>query len=599
MPPDSTSVFTAFKDFLALPQTLVAIFVGLATLATAFFTKVLPWWRTRRDRRSLAKHCSEYYTSGVIERSTQFYIEPLCQDLDPAGSEEPRRVAFIPKVNLFKVIDDLLGQQSEHRYLILLADSGMGKTSFLLNYYARHLRKRRQFEIALVPLGIPDADARIQQITNKRNTVLFLDALDEDTLAIVDHKERLRHLLGLTRDFNRVLLTCRTQFFPKDEEIPQETGIVKLGPRAAGEKAQYAFHKLYLSPFTNEQVQQYLHRLYPVWQPQWRKRSQEMVDKIPNLIVRPMLLSYIDDLVRKGRTITHAFELYEEMVAAWLMREEGIFPALKQEPLRQFSERLAVDLYMNRERRGAERIPLQELAALAKEWKIPLEDWALSGRSLLNRDAGGNYKFAHRSIMEYLVAKRFVERDSACAGMELTDLMKAFIQELLKSRATVVLRAQPAVHLQEKEVQAMLEQHKFFDTRWNREGVGIGHRYECIEIQEEKLVLDFTTGLMWQQSGSPKPMIYSDAEKYARELNAKHLAGYDDWRLPTLEEAMSLMEREKKNGVLFIDPIFDHTQQWIWTADKSSGSSCWVAYFNDGGCYDHRVGSHNYVRLVR
>jgi len=359
MPHDSTSatLLTNLKEWLPTIGTVIGILGGLAGLAMAFFTKVLPWWRTKRDRRSLEKHFgADLYSAGIIERSTQYYIQPYCRSVDPAGAEEPRLV-YGAKENLFEAVDSMLASPTEYRYLILLADSGMGKTSFLLNYYARHLRqRRRKCELALMPLGIPEVDKRIEEIKKRnppKNTVLFLDALDEDTLAIVDHAARLRDLLELTRDFQKVLITCRTQFFPKEEEIPKETGIVRIGPRSAGEKAQYAFHKLYLMPFTDEQVQAYLKRRYSFLKKKKRALAQDMVAKIPNLSVRPMLLAHIDDLVRKGRVITHTFELYEDMIEAWLEREEGILPGLHKEPLRQFSERLAVDLHMNAKHRGA------------------------------------------------------------------------------------------------------------------------------------------------------------------------------------------------------------------------------------------------------
>ena len=54
--------------------------------------------------------------------------------------------------------------------------------------------------------------------------------------------------------FSRVVITCRTQFFPRDEEIPVETGIRRgLGPRKAGAEC-YEFVKLYLSPFDDQDV---------------------------------------------------------------------------------------------------------------------------------------------------------------------------------------------------------------------------------------------------------------------------------------------------------------------------------------------------------
>ncbi|NUO83113.1 DUF1566 domain-containing protein [candidate division KSB1 bacterium] len=616
--PDSTSFSSFLSDPIELVKFIggiVSIIGGLVAIGVVFFTKALPWWRTRRDRRSLEKRFgAELYHKAVIERSTQYYIDPFCQSLDPAGSEEPRLV-YGARQNLFDAIANMMNQPTEYRYLILLADSGMGKTSFLLNYYARHLRQRlRKFELALVPLGIPDADERINAINNKGNTVLFLDALDEDTLAIVDHVARLRDLLRLTRDFSRVLITCRTQFFPKEEEIPSETGIVKIGPKAAGEKAQYRFHKLYLSPFTDEQVQAYLKRRYPFAQRRRRKFAQTMVQKIPNLSVRPMLLSHIDDLVCANREIKYSFELYEDMVEAWLVREEGIVPGLKKEPLRQFSERLAVDLYVNRKRRGAERIPRAELAELAKSWNIPLIDWQLSGRSLLNRDAAGNYKFAHRSIMEYLFVKRFTAGEKDCCGLEWTDQMKKFLWEIFRHHVdsdtwvpfdmsgvdvreiALSLRSKPLTKLSRDDVNTMLSQRGFFDVYRNKNGKGIIHLYEL--RQKSQVVMDYATCLMWQQSGSRTAISHEYVQTYIQFLNQNRFAGYDDWRLPTLEEAMSLIE-PKKHGEFYLNRVFVHEQTWVWTSDHHGDGAAWVVSFFNGYCNCYHSDYGPFVRVVR
>ena len=164
--------------------------------------------------------------------------------------------------------------------------------------------------------------------------------------------------------------------FPKDEEIPRETGIVKIGPRDAGEGATHQYYKLYLSPFSDEQVEKYVRRRYPFWKYKKRRRIRELVRLIPNLIVRPMLLSYIDEidklLLAKVEEIHYSFELYEIMIEAWLKREEGVSKGIKREPLRKFSEQLAVDIYVNREHRHAECIPREDLVDLATKWSIPL-----------------------------------------------------------------------------------------------------------------------------------------------------------------------------------------------------------------------------------
>jgi serine/threonine-protein kinase len=119
------------------------------------------------------------------------------------------------------------------------------------------------------------------------------------------------------------------------------------------------------------------------------------------------------------------------MIDAWLTREEGAFGIEKQKLL-EFSEHLAVDLFVNRKKRGSERISRYEVINLANEWNIDYEGWKLTGRSLLNRDAEGNCKFAHRSIMEFLFAKQYSNNNKLCGFNDLTDQMKTFLFEVLK-----------------------------------------------------------------------------------------------------------------------------------------------------------------------
>jgi hypothetical protein len=614
--------FTRVLNILSDPVKLIEIIGGIFAIIGGLYAAgatVMPWWRTWRDRRSLRKRLgAELYTPEDIIRATTYYIRPKCQDVDPAGGEEFRYV-YAMKEDLFEAVDRFCASPWEHKYTILLADSGMGKTSFVLNYYVHHWRRRRQrkrFELAVVPLSIPNADDHIKKISNPKDTVLLLDAFDEDTRAIQNYRERLGQLLDLCSDFRQILITCRTQFFQREEEIPRETGIIRVGITSAGQSREYIFYKLYISPFSDEQVKAYLKRRFSIWKLRRHRQAHAMAQKIRDLVARPMLLALIPNLVQSDKSVQYAFQLYEEMVEAWLERER---PFVKdKEALRLFSERLAVNLYVNRQRRGAERIPKAELADLAKAWNIPLDEWQLSSRSLLNRDAAGNYKFAHSSIMEYLFVKRFTDGDEACRGLEWTDTMKAFLLEIIQhdiatskpisfdisaadlSGYKLLLRANPSQDFEDEKVIAILKQRSYFDKSWHKEGKGIVHLYQLQEKHGAKLIVDYVTDLIWQQGGSANVMTFRDAEAYIRQLNVEKYGGYDDWRLPTLEEAMSLMESEKKNGDLFIAPAFDQTQKWIWTADKKSAALAWVVIYYDGVCSDVLVESDLlYVRAVR
>jgi hypothetical protein len=149
------------------------------------------------------------------------------------------------------------------------------------------------------------------------------------------------------------------------------------------------------------------------------------------------------------------------------------------------------------------------------------------------------------------------------------------------------------------DVKKMLAERDFYDSDLNKGGKGITHQYEVIIRSGKELVLDHATGLTWQQSGSKRYMKYKETKTYIDSLNQENYGGYSNWHLPTLEEAMSLMEREIKIGFLYIAPEFDRTQRYIWTADRCSASAAWAVIFHSGICYDRDIGYYCYVRAVR
>ena len=156
------------------------------------------------------------------------------------------------------------------------------------------------------------------------------------------------------------------------------------------------------------------------------------------------------------------------------------------------------------------------------------------------------------------------------------------------------------LYLSYEETKTMIVDKGFYDRDKNQEGEGVKNQYTPITVGTDKTVADGATGLTWQQLGSPVAMTFKEAHKYIRELRDKKYASFSDWRLPTLEEAMSLMEPKKNEHGLHINPIFDKKQVWIWTADKKSASRAWVVYFDNGFCSFIDVAYFVYhVRAVR
>ncbi len=127
------------------------------------------------------------------------------------------------------------------------------------------------------------------------------------------------------------------------------------------------------------------------------------------------------------------------------------------------------------------------------------------------------------------------------------------------------------------------------------------NRYMMKSLHRDEVVVDRATGLMWQQAASSEYMLYSLATEWIKNLNKRCFAGYNDWRLPTLEEAMTLMEHAPNSAGLYIDPIFNSQQRsWMWTADRGEADSAWYVNFNYGYSRLNRIKSgNNHVRAVR
>jgi len=173
--------------------------------------------------------------------------------------------------------------------------------------------------------------------------------------------------------------------------------------------------------------------------------------------------------------------------------------------------------------------------------------------------------------------------------------------ESTKSTA-LELRAAPAT-LTGEEVAALLIKNNFYDARRNAGGRGVKHQYAAAVVGTAAVVNDAATKLMWQKGGSGENLNRAGAAGYIEKLNADKFGGFSDWRLPTLEEAMSLVEPPAQppvQGACLIDPVFQRPPFMTWTADKSTVEDRgFVVYFCDGALSGERESFNAHVRAVR
>lgn len=373
--------------------------------------------RLRDDHNCLKKFGLDKQT----KQSMKYYVSTRGFNIDPCDQENIDEDFGFELIPFFmKAFKD-----SDSQYFIILADSGMGKTTFLLKLYFRYRRKIfKKYHIVLFPLSDSKTFEKIKNIKNKQKTILLLDSFDEDSYAMEDYKKRMESLCNETELFYKIVMTCRTQFFPDSDKEPKITGKIKFG---VGKK-NIEFEKYYILPFNDSEILTYLKTKYiHSSEKEKYERALKLVFNCPKLMVRPMLLSYIDDLIdnneKKYYTI---YEIYGQLVKKWIERE-----ALdKNNLLHVFSEKVAEYMYKNK----TIYIETTEIENLCKEYNINLRSIEAKSRSLLNRNAKGAYKFAHKSILEFFLASNAFSNEEfrksiILNGLNGYDMLELFIKE--------------------------------------------------------------------------------------------------------------------------------------------------------------------------
>ncbi len=99
----------------------------------------------------------------------------------------------------------------------------------------------------------------------------------------------------------------------------------------------------------------------------------------------------------------------------------------------------------------------------------------------------------------------------------------------------------------------------------------------------KEVVIDPNTKLMWQDNASVKTTRkdWSEAISYCKNLK---FAGFSDWRLPSIDELLSITDDTKYNPAIkdgFLNVTAD--DYWSSSPDASGSSNAWSVVFKNGG----------------
>jgi hypothetical protein len=448
------SAFLAWGVSKDLTTSIVAVIVAVANYFLIDYLKIL---NEHRKNVKLAKVLTKFDLQK-IESATKIFIQTRGQDKSPTFEDEIMESHKL--IGSYELIPWFIniafdGKKANDKFYLVLADSGMGKTTFMINLYVQYVSKfGDKHKIRLIPFNediLKDIDELNKKPDEVRDTILLLDAFDEynalnppkqsDGFSDEERFNKVIHEIAKrTQYFREVVISSRTQFFPGKENSVYELNIPKFG-------GEGGFHKLfpkYISPINEAEIGWYLNKKYGKFNfgENGRKKriAKSIVDASPKLMVRPMLLAYIDYLVDTNQTFTNTYQIYETLVEKWIEREaikrkhESTSREKFKTDLSSFSQKTALIIYENIQQKSTASIDKETARQLCIKENYDLQDYEITGQSLLNRDVNHNWKFAHKSILEYFLAKHAIENfdyfteftKTNFAGM---DMVKSFYTE--------------------------------------------------------------------------------------------------------------------------------------------------------------------------
>jgi WD40 repeat protein len=300
---------------------------------------------------------------------------------------------------------------------VLINLKGVSKAQSLEDIISNHFYRTLNMENVS-----PDA---FLHLLKEGKIILIFDGFDE-MAAQSNAAMTMKNFQELNRSFAgkaKILLTCRTHYF-KDRTETEET--LKAKKKGMTESATQLYQAIqdkqgysigYLQEFNKEQIEEYLKKtLLDSWQ-----ETRGFIDKVYNLkdlASRPVLLDMIVKSLPaiKEKEDIKVTDLYLAYVQSWIDRDDW-----RHELTREGREFLAEEIAWRIWEQETDRVHYTQINELLtdyfKEKKMDVTNrdveyasTEVRTASFLTRDDQGNYGFAHRSFLEYFLARRTAAR---------------------------------------------------------------------------------------------------------------------------------------------------------------------------------------------
>lgn len=321
---------------------------------------------------------------------------------------------------------------SGKKRFFIIADSGMGKTTFslfLIYMYIRKCTKNNMPYDIFIKNFDNNYEDEIKKIVEPENTILILDGLDENLEATKSKYEFIDNVDKLTEKFVIVIITCRSQFFSSDEEEKKDTII-------ANKPIPYIIFNIL--PFTDDDIIKYLDNKYGVGSKNYIK-AKNIIDKcsMNEILSRPLILSFIDDILDISYFDNlNAYIVYKCIIDSWFNRECDILRVINDDKaeaisnLYFLSKGIAVFIYQEWKKSGNLYITSSQYEEFVQSHKNDtVNHFSFKERSLLTRKED-KIQFCHKSFLEFFLALDAANNPERGYEAEGYDMASEFLKDI-------------------------------------------------------------------------------------------------------------------------------------------------------------------------
>ncbi|KAG0241638.1 hypothetical protein BGW41_005654 [Actinomortierella wolfii] len=341
--------------------------------------------------------------------------------------------------DLEEMVDSFLAS-NEKKVLLLLGEEGSGKSTFSrfmaqrlwVEYTSseRHVDRPIPLFIPLTSLDNPGGNL-IEQYLKKQD-------LSEAQIETLQAERRFIFILD---GYDEIAHSSQAFYAKNNLDLWQAQVIISSRPEYLGANYQHQFYppgspsrleECWLAGFSDEQIDHYIDKFVKHAQQQWSaqryRQTFEVLGKFKELVRTPfmlrMTLEALSELKAKSdRLKPTRIGLYEKFVAHWLnrsqerlaniqlnLREKEVFEELEVEFARHgwgYCQELALAMY---ERHLVSVVYSEASDGKSSDWRAGYLGDAKEETRLLRFNAplvrqGNQYRFIHKSIQDYLVAR--------------------------------------------------------------------------------------------------------------------------------------------------------------------------------------------------